>query len=113
SLVYVKALDKGDPNMKTEVRDELFEIGAPFDLSSSNKIFSGTYRVRDIQWGDGVAIVSENWRKDRSSKLTLINPRTNQVVKVLSTRKSEDTYTDPGSFVKNEKGQLLTDGKGS
>ena len=113
SLVYVKALDKGDPNMKTEVRDELFEIGAPFDLSSSNKIFSGTYRVRGIQWGDGVAIVSENWRKDRSSKLTLINPKTNQVVKVLSTRKSEDTYTDPGSFVKNEKGQLLTDGKGS
>lgn len=113
SLVYVKALDKGDPNMKTEIRDELFEIAAPFDLSSSNKIFSGTYRVRDIQWGDGVAIVSENWRKDRSSKLTLINPKTNQVVKVLSTRKSEDTYTDPGSFVKNEKGQLLTDGKGS
>ncbi|MGB7528819.1 alpha/beta hydrolase family protein [Sphingobacterium cellulitidis] len=113
SLVFVEALDKGNPNASSEIRDELFELSAPYDLKNSKKIYSGTYRVRDIQWGESMAIVSENWRKDRSSKLTLINPKSNQVVRVLSTRKSEDTYSDPGSFIKNAKGQLLSDGKGS
>lgn len=113
TLVYVEALDKGNPNTSSEIRDEVFEFEAPFDLSTAKKIYSGTYRVRNIQWGEDAAIISENWRKDRSSKLTLLNPKNNQVVKVLSTRKSEDTYTDPGYFIRNPKGMLLTDGKGS
>lgn len=113
TLVYVEALDKGNPNTASEIRDEVFEFEAPFDLSTAKKIYSGTYRVRNIQWGEDAAIISENWRKDRSSKLTLLNPKNNQVVKVLSTRKSEDTYTDPGYFIRNPKGMLLTDGKGS
>ncbi|MFD1165479.1 alpha/beta hydrolase family protein [Sphingobacterium daejeonense] len=113
TLVYVEALDKGNPNTASEIRDEVFEFEAPFDLSTAKKIYSGTYRVRNIQWGEDAAIISENWRKDRSSKLTLLNPKNNQVVMVLSTRKSEDTYTDPGYFIRNPKGMLLTDGKGS
>lgn len=113
SLIFVQALDKGNPNVKSDVRDELFELAAPFDLSGAQKIYSGNYRIRSIEWGDGFAIVGENWRKDRSSKLTLLNTTTNQVIRVLSTRKSEDTYTDPGTFIKNEKGFLLTDGKGA
>lgn len=113
SLVYVEAFDKGNPNSKSDVRDELFEVALPFDLSAAQKIYSGSYRIRGIEWGEGFTIVVESWRKDRSSKLTLLNASTNQVVRVLSTRKSEDTYTDPGAFIKNAKGLLLTDGKGA
>lgn len=113
SLIYTQSLDKGNPNTKSEIRDELYELNAPFDLSSAKKIYSGNYRIRNIQWGDGIAIVEESWRKDRSAKLTLLDSKKDEVIKVLSTRKSEDTYTDPGSFILNAKGQLLTDGKGS
>ncbi len=113
ALVYVKALDNGDPNAASEIRDEIFEIDNPFDLAQSQKLFASNYRVNNIHWGDGLAIVAENWRKDRSSRLTLIDPNTNAVISVIANRKSEDTYTDPGSFIKNKSGLLLTDGKGS
>lgn len=111
TLIYTEAADKGDAN--ATVRDEVFTVSAPFDLSSSNKIYSGNYRVRDIHWGDKFAVIEESWRKDRSSRLTLLGVDGVSNQKVISNRKSEDTYSDPGSFVLNSKGLLLSDSKGN
>jgi dipeptidyl aminopeptidase/acylaminoacyl peptidase len=99
TLVWAEAQDKGDPNLKSAVRDALFALTAPFQ-KEPQKLFSMTYRYAGIEWGNkNYAIVEERWRKDRTSKLTLINPEHGKVVKVLAQRSSEDTYTDPGHFV--------------
>lgn len=111
TLVYLQALDKGDPAVDSEIRDEVFELEAPFDSTQANKIFASNYRVGSIQWGENWTIISERWRKDRTAKLTLLNSKKNEVMRVIADRKSEDTYSDPGTFIKNEKGLLLTDGK--
>lgn len=113
TLIYTVAADKGNPNTKTDIRDEVYALQSPFKLSAAQKLYSGNYRIRDIYWGDKFAIVEESWRKDRSNKLTLVDANLGHTIKVVSTRKSEDTYTDPGSFILNTKGLLLTDNKGA
>ncbi|MFZ4263368.1 alpha/beta hydrolase family protein [Sphingobacterium sp. HJSM2_6] len=112
-ILYIVAKDKGNPATETDVRDELFALSAPFEVSNAKKIYSGSYRIRDVQWSEQFAIVAESWRKDRSSKLSLVDAEKGTLIKVLATRKSEDTYTDPGTFISNSKGLLLSDGKGA
>ncbi|MBP3943670.1 S9 family peptidase [Sphingobacteriaceae bacterium WQ 2009] len=109
TLVFAQAKDGGNPAVKSEIRDELFILEAPF-AGEARKIFSANYRINGLIWGnDQLAIVQEMWRKDRSTKTSLINPSLGTVNKVLSIRSSEDTYADPGSFVLNNKGLLLLD----
>jgi dipeptidyl aminopeptidase/acylaminoacyl peptidase len=102
TLVWVEAQDKGNPNAKTEFHDALFSLKAPF-TGEPQKFFSIPSRYGGIDWGnENYAIVSERWRKDRVSKMTLINPETGKIIKEISNRSSEDTYTDPGRFVFDE-----------
>ncbi|MGK6352570.1 alpha/beta hydrolase family protein [Parapedobacter sp. DT-150] len=113
TLIWVEAPDKGNPDQESAFRDELFALGEPFDMGAKKKIYAANYRIGRVYWGEDFGIVSESWRKDRSTKMTMIDPASATVVKVLSTRKSEDTYTDPGDFIMGEKGLLLADKKGS
>lgn len=113
TLMYTVAADKGNPNAKADIRDELFALNAPFKLSDAQKVYSANYRVRDIHWGANFAIVDEVWRKDRNTKLTLVDINLGRTIKVISNRKSEDTYTDPGNFILDRSGLLLTDIKGA
>lgn len=99
TIVWAEAQDKGDPAVKTEIRDAVFTLKAPF-TSQPKKLVSLRSRFAGIEWGNkDYAIVEERWRKDRTSKLTVINPESGKTVKVLANRSSEDTYTDPGQFV--------------
>lgn len=112
TIVWAEAQDKGNPNIQTAVRDAVFTLKAPF-TGSSTKLFSMPLRYRGITWGNkDYAIVTENWRKDRRSILTLINPETGKVLKQIADRSSEDTYTDHGDFVYG-KGRTLLFDKGS
>ncbi len=111
TIVWAEAQDKGDPALKTEVRDAVFTLNAPF-TGSAQKLFSMPLRYRGITWGNkDYAIVTENWRKDRRTIMTLINPETGKVVKQIANRSSEDTYSDPGDFVYG-KGKTLLFEKG-
>jgi dipeptidyl aminopeptidase/acylaminoacyl peptidase len=99
SLVWTVAQDKGDPNLKSELRDVLYTLKAPFN-GEPVKLFSMALRYSDVVWGNqNYALVKEQWRKDRKEKLTLINPETGKVIKEIANRSSEDTYTDPGNFI--------------
>jgi dipeptidyl aminopeptidase/acylaminoacyl peptidase len=112
TIVWAEAQDKGNPSVKSTVRDAVFTLSAPF-TGSSTKIFSMPTRYRGITWGNkNYAIVTENWRKDRRTIMTLINPETGKVVKQIADRSSEDTYTDPGDFV-YDKGKTLLFDKGT
>jgi Prolyl oligopeptidase family. len=113
TLTWLEAPDGGNPDKESEFRDELYILAEPFDMQAKERIYAASYRISRVHWTEDVAIVSENWRKDRSTKTTVIEPVSKTVLKVLSTRKSEDTYTDPGDFIMGTKGLLLTDKQGS
>lgn len=99
TIVWVEAQDEGDPSKETNIRDALFSLNAPFDMDPI-KLFEMELRYRKINWiNNDYAIISEAWRKNRKTKMSLINPNNGQMVKVISTRSSEDTYADPGDFV--------------
>lgn len=112
TLTWINAKDKGDPNVKTTERDELFALQAPFNMDQASKMFTGNYRIRQVLWAEGFAVVEESWRKDRTSRLSLLDTKGGKAAKVLLNRKSEDTYADPGDFVLDKKGLLLVDKAG-
>ena len=99
TVVWVEALDEGNSKNQVETRDALYSLAAPFQ-SEPTRFFATQYRYSSIAWvNSDYAIVSERWRRTRKSKMTLINPNDGEVVKVISDRSYEDTYTDPGRFV--------------
>lgn len=99
SLVWTEAQDKGDPNVKSDIRDALFTLKAPF-TAQPQKLFSMALRYNGVEWGSQkYAIIRQGWRKDRVAKMTLINPENGKIVKEISNRSSEDTYGDPGDFL--------------
>lgn len=102
TIVWAEAQDKGDPSVKTEIRDAVFTQKAPF-TEKPQELVKLSLRYGGLSWGNSqYAVLKENWRKDRTSKLSLINPETGKVIKEIGKRSSEDTYTDPGEFVSNK-----------
>lgn len=114
TLAWVEALDKGDPAVKAEYRDELFQVEAPF-TGEPRSLVKMVHRVSGITWGnDAYAVVHDRWWNTRNTKTYLINPSDNsQPPRVLSDRNYQDLYNHPGIFQtrKNEYGQytLLMD----
>lgn len=115
TLAWVEALDKGDPAVEAEYRDELFQVEAPFNGTPASLI-KMNHRVSGITWGnDTYAIVQDRWWNTRNTKTYLFNPSdNNQPPRVLFDRNYQDLYNHPGVFQtkKNEQGQytLLMDG---
>jgi len=99
TLSFVEALDGGDPEVKVDYRDELFQWEAPFS-SNPKSIVKLKQRFRDIIWGnEKIAIVTDQWYDTRNVKTYLINPSTENISPVvLSDRNSQDIYSDPGKF---------------
>lgn len=108
TLYWVEAQDGGNPNQKTEFKDALFSLKAPF-TEQPQKIFSTKLRFGGIEWiNKDYAIIRENLRRTRTSVITLIQPDNGTVIKEIENRSSEDTYSDPGRFVRS--GANLSDG---
>jgi dipeptidyl aminopeptidase/acylaminoacyl peptidase len=108
TLVYVEALDNGDPEVEKEFRDvvKLLEApfsGAPIELLKTKNRFSG------ITWGDDShAMAYDYWWNDRSTKTYLFNPsKPGETPTVIFDRNYQDRYSDPGTFVthRNEYGR--------
>jgi dipeptidyl aminopeptidase/acylaminoacyl peptidase len=107
-LVYVEALDGGDPANKVEFRDEVFAMAAPF-TGNSKSMLKIKNRVRGIEWGnDKIAIAHDYWWNTRNMKTYVFNPsKTSQKSTIISDRNYQDRYGDPGTFVteRNEFGR--------
>lgn len=100
TLVWVEAQDGGDPAVEAEVRDRVFALAAPYTgepavLADLSKRYAG------ITWSDGeLALVSERWWKDRSTRTWKIAPDAPQGgQELVFDRSYEDRYSDPGSPV--------------
>jgi dipeptidyl aminopeptidase/acylaminoacyl peptidase len=99
TLVWAEAQDKGNPKTTVEFHDALFMLKAPFS-AAPQKLFAMATRYGGVEWGNAsYAVVQERWRKDRTAKMTVINPETGKIVKALPSTSSENAYIDPGRFV--------------
>lgn len=102
TLYWVEALDGGDPKAQAPYRDALYTLRAPF-RGEPQPFARLSTRFEGIEWGKGIAVLSESWNKDRRSKSWLVYPdgQMNKMKKMkqLFDVSTEDRYGDPGSFV--------------
>ncbi|MFD1064052.1 alpha/beta hydrolase family protein [Winogradskyella litorisediminis] len=112
TLVWVEALDKGDPDVDVEFRDAVYQIDAPFN-ENKNLILKTKQRFSGITWGNNnTAVAYDYWWNTRNTKTYIFNPSNpNQTPKIIWDRNYQDVYSDPGSFVtsKNEFGSYTLD----
>lgn len=108
SLVYVQALDEGDPDKEVEFRDEIFLLKAPFK-GAGTSILKTMDRYAGITWGnDNTAIAQDNWWNNRNTRTYIFNPSdASKAPEVIFERNYQDRYSDPGRFVttRNQYGQ--------
>lgn len=100
SLIFVEALDEGDPENEAEYRDEVFELNAPFN-GEPESIIKTANRYSYILWGDeNTAIAYDFWWNTRNVKTYVFNPSDiSQKPVIIGDRNYQDRYNDPGNFV--------------
>jgi dipeptidyl aminopeptidase/acylaminoacyl peptidase len=114
TLVWVEALDGGNPKEKVPHRDKVMAQRvptrmAPMELTKTEHRAQGTgFGSPAIQWlEDGRMLVSEYEPNQRLTRSSLINPKT-RAVEVIVSRNAQDRYRDPGTPVTK---QLPTGGR--
>ena len=100
ALVYVEALDGGDPEREAEFRDAMFQLEAPFN-GSGKPLMRMLNRFDKVKWGnDDFAVVTDTWWNNRNTKSYVFNPSDASVAtRILFDRNYQDIYSDPGDFV--------------
>lgn len=100
TLMWVEALDDGDPAREVDFRDQLFFLEAPF-IEKPTAGLKLALRYSGVQWGnDQLAIVTQSWWRDRRQIVSFFDPsKPQQAAKVIFDRSSEDLYNDPGRFL--------------
>ena len=100
TLYYSIALDNGDPSIKVDYRDALYQWKAPFD-DPSIFLTKVNNRINSVYWGnDKKAIIIDWWWNNRNTKTYVFNPSNSKIkAKIINDRNYQDTYSDPGSFV--------------
>ncbi|MDR2816353.1 MAG: prolyl oligopeptidase family serine peptidase [Proteiniphilum sp.] len=108
TLYWVEALDKGDPEVKADFRDELFEIDAPF-TATPRSLAKTINRYTGVTWGnDEYAILRDRWWNTRNQKTYVFAPSDNkQPPRIISDRNYQNVYDDPG-YPQTEKNALGT-----
>lgn len=108
TLVWVEALDGGDPENEVDFRDEVFQQTAPFKKPAES-LFKTELRFYQLTWGDDSrALFFDYWWNSRQINTSLFNPSDlSQDPKLINSRSYQDVYADPGRFmlVKNKFGE--------
>jgi dipeptidyl aminopeptidase/acylaminoacyl peptidase len=119
TVVWVEAGDGGDPKVKTEIRDRLLALSAPFD-GPGLVVQNLPMRFRGVDWGtDHLALVSQARWSDRKMMIATFDPSTpGAPAHTLYAGSSQDRYNAPGRpvTVPNAHGEpvlkLTEDGQG-
>ena len=99
TIYWAEAQDGGDPKVKTDTRDKIFQFIAPFS-GQPQELIALPLRYAGITWGnDKLALVNETWWADRKTRTYQIDPSNPSKKKILTDRSYEDVYTDPGNVV--------------
>lgn len=98
TLVWVEALDEGDPKKEVPHRDRVMTLTAPFTAGPA-ELARTEFRFAGISWTDrGIALLNESDRVTRHARTWLLYPGSAEP-RPLWDRSSEDAYADPGSPV--------------
>ena len=96
SLMWVEALDGGNPKEKVPHRDRLLAIKSPFKGEPS-EIFKTEQRFTGIQFGKNFALVEDYDRNTRILRTLEIDPtKPSADAKLVWSRNQQDRYKDPG-----------------
>lgn len=125
TLIWAEAQDGGDPRVKTNVRDRLLTLAAPFDGSPRQLVdledrYSG---FLGLEGSDDIIAIDYD-RNSRELRQTLVDVDGDEAPSVIQLRNYQDAYGDPGSpLTKNttagftvarvQEGQLLLSGQGA
>ncbi len=99
TLVWVRALDEGNPKKKVEYRDSVLLLKAPFtgqatELCKTQERFSG------MIWGekDGLVLIADYERDKRWVRTFILNAdKPETPPKIVWSRNQQDRYNDPGT----------------
>jgi dipeptidyl aminopeptidase/acylaminoacyl peptidase len=101
TLVWVEALDKGDPKVKVPHRDHVLMLKAPF-TGAPTELVKLEDRFAGWQWFErgGLAFTSDYNRDTRRLRTQLVNvDQPNVAPRVVWQRNAQDRYNDPGQPV--------------
>jgi dipeptidyl aminopeptidase/acylaminoacyl peptidase len=116
TLMWVEAMDGGNPKEKVPNRDRIVAIKAPFKGEPA-ELFKTEQRFGGIQFGPTWAMVEDTNRDTRvvrTFELDLSKP--NPQAKLIWSRNQQDRYNDPGQPVQKALGngqRLIAENKGS
>lgn len=99
TLVWVEALDGGDPKKKVPHRDRLLTLKEPFKGSPS-ELIKTEHRLSSVQWGenDGLVFVSDFDRDRRWVRTMMVDAdKPGEETRVIWSRNNQDRYGDPGT----------------
>lgn len=98
TLVWVQALDNGDPAKPAAYRDALHAWAAPF-VAAPRVLLKLTGRFKNVVWGDDRhAVVQDEWWDTRETRTYVFAPTQPESSRVLFHRDVQDRYADPGHF---------------
>lgn len=98
SLIWVEALDEGDPKIEVPFRDEIFQQNYPFTHTPIS-IFKTRDRFAGIYFcNEELMLIYDRWWDTRMQRMILVN-HTEKSHYVFNERNFQDVYNDPGSFV--------------
>jgi dipeptidyl aminopeptidase/acylaminoacyl peptidase len=97
TLVWVEALDEGDPKKKVPHRDRVLTLAAPFTAAPA-ELARVEHRFAGLAWDqDGVALLRDYDRDRRWSRTYLLAAdEPGRPTKLLWDRSVQDRYHDPG-----------------
>ena len=99
TLVWVEALDGGDPKKKVPHRDRALMLKAPF-TEAPGEIIKTEQRFAGAQWGEkgGLLLISDYERDRRWLKTVILDAdKPSEPPKPLWSRSIQDRYGDPGT----------------
>lgn len=100
TLVWMEALDGGDPRVKAEHRDRLMALAAPFNSNPEELLKVENRGVGITYFADPGKMLTTEYDRDRRWVRTLMHDLANPDAarKVLMDRSIRDRYGDPGSI---------------
>ena len=101
TLVWVEALDGGDPEQEAPSRDRLMTLSAPFN-SAPTEVYKIQHRYAGLEWlaAPAEVLVSEYDWKRRWQTTSLMNIENPQAApRRVFDLSSQDAYADPGNVV--------------
>ncbi len=100
TLVWVEALDGGDPKAKALQRDKWLAFAAPFK-GFANELLRTQHRARGLSWfADPKLVLATDYDRDRRwTRATLHTLDNSAAAIVLEDRSVNDRYGNPGSLL--------------